>query len=164
MRADVERNAPLPVGLLRRLGALAYDVLLLFGVLFMASLVIIPLGLTRDHPLYPLYVIYVYLIAFVFFGWFWTHQGQTLGMKAWHIRLTQMDGDPLTWRSALIRTSSAVLLWLPAAFGYVLLKDQFQGFSLLFTAPIAIDYLWCLTNRDRLALHDILSRSRLVKV
>ena len=82
-------------GLARRFAAIFYDAVLLIGILVLASLIVVaPLRITYGHPWYPLYVIYVYSVAFVFFGWFWTHGGQTLGMKTWGIRIVAMDGRP----------------------------------------------------------------------
>ncbi|OGI41569.1 MAG: hypothetical protein A2150_00620 [Candidatus Muproteobacteria bacterium RBG_16_64_11] len=41
--------------------------------------------------------------GFLFYGWFWTRGGQTLGMRAWRLRLTRADGGPVTWRRAALR-------------------------------------------------------------
>ncbi len=130
------------VSLLRRLAAIFYDTLLLFALLFFASIIIVvPMGITIEHPLYSLYVVYIYVVSFIFFGWFWTHGGQTLGMRAWRVRVQRHDGGSLTWRHALVRYLVAALSWM--AFG--------AGF------------IWCLFDKEGLALHDILSKTRLVR-
>src|SRR5262245_24466213 len=91
-------------GLARRLAAIFYDSILLIGILIVASLIVMaPLKITYGHPWYPLYVIYVYSLSFAFFGWFWTHGGQTLGMKTWGIRIVAVDGGSVRWDMALIR-------------------------------------------------------------
>ena len=153
-----------PVGFLRRLGALLYDGLLLFAILLFASLiVVVPFNITYGHPLYPVYVIYIYTIAFLFFGWFWTHSGQTLGMKTWRIYVSGNDGNVLEWKQAISRFLAALIFWIPAAAGYFLSRDYFKEYGLLTLLPIAADYLWCLIDKDQRALHDIISHTRLVK-
>ena len=86
MQNNIKTNEP--VGLLRRFGAIFYDALLLIAVLFFASLPIaVPLNITIEHPWYSYFVAYIYLVSFLFFGWFWTHGGQTLGLKTWKSQL-----------------------------------------------------------------------------
>ena len=140
------KTAPLAreqqVSLVRRLSAIVYDTLLLVGVLFVASvLIVVPFEITFGHPLYPLYVLYIYAVAFLFLGWFWTHGGQTLGMKTWGIRVEQFNGDPITWRQALLRYLGALISW----------------------AALGIGFLWSLFHPQRLAWHDILSHTRLAR-
>jgi len=50
-------------------------------------------------------------VIFVFFAWFWTHGGQTLGMRAWRLRILQRDGQPLNWRLALFRYVISLPMW-----------------------------------------------------
>lgn len=151
------------IGLLRRMAAFVYDALLLFGVLFLASLVImIPFDITFGGPLYPLYILYIYLVTFLYLGWFWTHTGQTLGMKTWHIRVQGLHGGPVSWRAAALRFMAALLFWLPAAGIYFGSQGNLGLLSILGLLPLLVDYLWCYRNPDRLALHDMLSATRLV--
>jgi uncharacterized RDD family membrane protein YckC len=125
------------------LAAVIYDGLLLAAGLFFASIVVVvPFGITLEGPLYPLYVVYIYALSFLFFGWFWTHGGQTLGMKTWRFRVEQKNGKAMTWSRALLRFLAAIISWLPFGAGFV----------------------WCLFSRDRLAFHDVLSGTRLVHV
>jgi uncharacterized RDD family membrane protein YckC len=132
------------VRLPRRLAAIVYDGVLLAGVLFAASL---PL------PLFPAAVQqtawfrwslrgYLLLVGFVFFGWFWSHGGQTLGMRAWRIRVVITAGDEPGWRQAGIRYAVALGSW----------------------AALGGGFLWSLLDRDRRCWHDILSGTRLVLV
>ena len=158
-------SKPKSVGLLRRLGALLYDALLLVAVLFFASLlIVVPFNITYGHPYYPIYVIYVYTISFFFLGWFWTHGGQTLGMRAWRIQLQHINGQSITWKWALYRFFSVLVFWFPAAAGYLFLQATYKQLIYFWIVPIVVDYLWCFLNPDRLAVHDILSRTRLVKI
>ena len=134
--------APRP-GLLRRFGAILYDAVAAFSVLFVAdALVIIPLNAiwgiesVGENILFQVYQV---LIVGGFFCGFWTHGGQTLGLRAWHLRVVRDDGTPLAWADALKRCAAALLSWLPAGLGF----------------------LWAAFDRDGLTWHDRLSRTRL---
>jgi uncharacterized RDD family membrane protein YckC len=130
-----------PAGLLRRLAALAYDALLLIGVLFAATAVLLPFHRGEAFaPNHALYTGYLLLVSFGFYGWFWTHGGQTLGMRAWKIRLRAADGGPVRWRQAALRAVfAAVSLGL---FG--------------------LGYAWILFDPRKRAWHDLASGTRVV--
>ncbi|MGF1527184.1 MAG: RDD family protein [Candidatus Competibacterales bacterium] len=117
--SPVSRGLP-PAGVGRRLGALLYDGLLLLAVWIAASgLALAALGLvgqlsspTGDAgpPLAgPLYQSYLVCITFGFYGFFWTHGGQTLGMRSWKIRVCGPGDSPVTWRRALQRFLAGLL-------------------------------------------------------
>jgi uncharacterized RDD family membrane protein YckC len=117
--------APVPARLPRRLAAIAYDSLLLAAVLFLAAalalgLAVLLLGDERvalHSPLRgnPLFSAYLLLVCFGFFGGFWVHGGQTLGMRAWRLRVRRLDGRNIGWWQALARFSVAGLWPLPVA-------------------------------------------------
>jgi uncharacterized RDD family membrane protein YckC len=106
-------NGTAPASLKRRLAALVYDSFLLTAVLFIAALpptFINGEAIVADGSIKHLaFILYLLLIWFVFYGWFWTHGGQTLGMSAWRIRVITRDGQSISWRNALIRWLTAVL-------------------------------------------------------
>lgn len=136
-------NSIHPIGLLRRIVIMFYDSILLITLLFFASLpIVVPLEITIDHPYYFSYQIYMVLVAFLFFGWCWTHGGQTLGAKTWKIRLVTYTGEKLTWKHAFLRYIGSILCWL----------------------TLGIGFLWCYTNKQRHAWNDMLSKTHLVRV
>lgn len=107
--AQASPPAPQPPGLLRRLGALFYDGVLLLGIFFFATLALLPLrGGAAFQPSSPAYQAYLLGVAFLFFGGFWTRGGQTLGMRAWKIRLRSADGGAVSWRQAGLRFIAAL--------------------------------------------------------
>lgn len=120
-----DHAAPALAQLPRRLAALAYDSLLLAGVLFGATA--LALGVVtaliggaafRIHnPLLgnPFFQTYLLLICFLFYGGFWTHGGQTLGMRAWRLRIQRRDGQGIGWWQALSRFLVAGLWLAPVA-------------------------------------------------
>lgn len=138
--------APVPAGLLRRLGALLYDGLLLLALLMVATAAFLPLTGgeavdPRTHPVLELVYRGILLgIVYAFFGLFWTRRGQTLGMASWRLRVEREDGTPLGWADTARRLACALLSWLPLGLGY----------------------LWILVDPERRAWHDRLSRTRVV--
>ena len=137
-------QTPRPPGLLRRLGAVLYDVLAVFAVVFVAdALVIVPLGMLfeiKDLGQHPLFQLYQMAIIVAFYLWFWTHGGQTLGLRAWHLRVVREDGSGLKAKDAVKRLVLALLSWLPLGLGF----------------------LWVVFDKQKLAWHDKLSHTKLV--
>ena len=141
-------DAPEPAGLLRRLGAMLYDGLLLLALLMVATGLFLPLTggeaiSRRDDPaLEFVYRAVLLMLTVGFFGIFWTRRGQTLGMASWRVRVEREDGALPGWGDALRRLVAAVLSWLPLGLGF----------------------LWILVDPQRRAWHDRLSRTRVVVV
>lgn len=110
-------------GLFRRLLAIIYDLFLLIALLFIATAFAMVFNqgdaIEPGQPLYPYYLVYLLTVSFAFFGWFWTHGGQTLGMKTWKIRLQQTDGQSISWQLALIRFFTAILSWSLLGMGFI---------------------------------------------
>jgi len=129
-----------PCGLVRRLLGIGYDALLLLALFFIATAIVLPFtdGMAIESG-NPFFTFYLLIISYLYFAWQWTHGGQTLGMRAWRIRLADAGGKPVSWSIASKRYLFACLSWLPAAAGY----------------------FWALFDREGLALHDRLSGSRL---
>lgn len=132
-----------PPGLLRRLSALLYDLILLFGMLLLAAtLVIVPASALTGHEIWiegwpmRLFQLYLVLVGYGFFAYFWRHGGQTLGMRSWRFRLVRADGQPLT--AADVRRR---LLW-----------------STLVLAPLGL--FWVPFDPAGLAPHDRLSATQ----
>ena len=155
-----------PAGLLRRLAALLYDSLLVIAILFIAAL---PLPLVEE-PVRTLWwartlqQLYLLTAWFLFFGWFWTHGGQTVGMKAWRVKLLRENGDKPSWRDALIRfaASSGCFCLLLTLFGLGVLSGKIT--FILTGMTFGFAFLWILIDRESCAWHDRLSRTRLVVV
>ncbi|TMO60113.1 RDD family protein [Pseudoalteromonas aurantia] len=116
-------------GLLRRLASLMYDglVVIAFAMLttimylfFIQSLIsfdVLSLGKYEDVSaliqgsslLYGLRAILLVLVSVLFFSYFWTKSGQTIGMRAWRLKVQTPDGALLSWPKAILRSLTAVL-------------------------------------------------------
>lgn len=102
-------------GLVRRLAAFVYEGVLLFGVTMIAGLVYA--GLTQQrHALQGRIGLMAFLFGVfgIYFVWFWSHGGQTVAMKAWHIRLVTATGAPVSRARATLRYLLSWLWILPA--------------------------------------------------
>lgn len=135
--------ALVPAGLLRRLLAASYDALLLIALYMVATVPLLLITGGEAIPAgHPLYFLYLLLLGQLFFGYFWTRSGQTLGMQTWRIRLVRADGGPCLRRHAVKRYFGALLSWALLGSGFLL--------------------QWI--DRDGLSLHDRLSGTRIVRV
>lgn len=149
--------------LFRRLAALLYESIVLFGVLWLAALLY---GLTVGQrsgvmDRHGLQATAFITLALYFIG-FWTRAGQTVAMRAWHIRVVDTRGRPLRlWRAGL----RFLLGWLwvlpPLAFAWSVGFDHAIGLVLL-TVWIGLWALACLMREDRQFWHDIAAGTRLL--
>lgn len=72
----------------------------------------------------------------------WSRGGQTIGMRAWRLRVVGADGTPLPWPRALLRFAVALV-------------------SLL---ALGLGFLWCLFERERRGWHDLAARSTMLRI
>jgi uncharacterized RDD family membrane protein YckC len=56
-------------------------------------------------------------IAMLYFSGFWSHGGQTVGMRAWRIRVVRDDGGSLGWPRAALRFAAGLVAALPGGLG-----------------------------------------------
>ena len=49
------------------------------------------------------------IVTLVFFGYFWTKSGQTIGMRAWRLKVQTLEGKLISWPQSLIRSLCALL-------------------------------------------------------
>jgi uncharacterized RDD family membrane protein YckC len=57
---------------------------------------------------------FLFVVLGLYFVWFWSHGGQTVAMRTWHIRLTALSGDPVSRMRALARYLLSWIWFLPA--------------------------------------------------
>ena len=125
---------------IRHMAIIMYDGLLLLASLFLATAVVLPLNsgeaFSSSQYLFPLYI---FSVSFAYYGWFWTHSGQTLGMKTWKVKILTHDGQPVTWGLAFQRFLIAI-------------------FSL---GIFGLGFLWKLVDKKQFTWHDRLSKTAL---
>lgn len=129
-----------PCNILKRLGAIFYDSLCLFSLFFLVTMILMfatdGAAITSDNIIYHLYLL---LVAYLYFAWHWVNGGQTLGMRAWRIKL-KPKFQRLSWRTVTIR-------FILAAFSFCL---------------FGIGFFWSIFDREKLTFYDRYSKTHLV--
>lgn len=127
-------------GFFRRLGAQLYDAFLLIALLIFAN-ALLYLFATDESIRYhqSLHRSYLVAVSFIFYGWFWTHGGQTLGLRAWKIKVLTLDQKPISWKQSLLRFITAIISW----------------------AGLGLGFAWILIDKKRYSWHDHLSKTAL---
>ncbi len=123
---------------------MVYDAILLLAVIMICFVPVPLLSETFRESIVGRLILqcYIALILFVFFGWFWTHHGQTLGMRAWRLKVTRHDGRSVSWGAAGKR--------------FILATISFAAFG--------TGYLLCLFHPTNMTFHDLYSGTKLVLV
>jgi uncharacterized RDD family membrane protein YckC len=154
-------GSPPTVG--RRLAALAYEAVILFGIVFFAGYLFSTLTQQRNGLVHrDLLAAWIALVVGVYFVWFWTHGGQTLPMKTWRLILVGPHGEPVRPMRAVVRYLAAWLWFLPPLALHPLLHLPLLA---TFGAAAAWFTLWAATARlhgARQFPHDRLARTRIV--
>ncbi len=152
--------------LIRRLACFVYEGVLLFGVLMISGYLYSSLTQQRNalvgrHGLQA----FEFVVLGIYFVWFWSHGGQTVAMKAWHIRLVDRTGRPVSEWRALARYLLAWLWFMPALLILYLwhIRDGWTIASVLF-AGVAAYALVARFDARRQFLHDTLCGTQLVDV
>lgn len=124
--------------------AMIYDSFLLIALFALVSVpIVMQVGeqaINHNLLIRGLYRLVLLLSAFLFFGWFWTHGGQTLGMRAWRLQTIQDNGTSMTWGSAAKRFLAALVSW----------------------GCVGLGFLWVLVDREKLAWHDRWTGTRVI--
>lgn len=123
------------VSLISRLGAIIYDFFLVFSLVFCTGLVVNLI--IQDSTKNPFYFFLMLLLTYGYFALSWVKGRQTLGMKAWKFEIMQADRKSVTYTQSLTR--------------FVLAPLSLIGVGLIFQ----------LFNKNRLPLHDYISRTYL---
>lgn len=132
-----------PAPVWRRFAAFCYDLLLLAALFVVFTLGM--LALRRGVAVPPgsaWFSAALLAIAAAFFCGFWVHGGETVGMRAWRIRVVRDDGAALTWPRALARFATGLLAALPVGLGL----------------------WWAASDAHKRAWHDRLTHTRVVRV
>ena len=134
-----------------RLLALLYDLLPVMALWFLVAVpfVLLDVALSGDprHNIGPFSALQWLLWAacWVVTGLYatvsWRRGGQTLGMRPWRLHVTGSDGGTASWRCLWLRYATGTLSLLAAGTGF----------------------WWAWIDRDRLAWHDRVSRTRMVR-
>lgn len=162
--AEAALAAP-PPGIARRLACFIYEGVLLFGVVMIAGYLYSSLTQQR-HALAGRggLMAFLFVVLGIYFVWFWARSGQTVAMKAWHLRVLTRQGLPVSQGRALLRYLLSWLWFLPALASVYAAGLQHSGAAVF--AAMAVGVLayaglaWL--RPDRQFWHDVVCGTRLV--
>ena len=141
-------NRPANAPLWLRLAALLYDLLVLVAIWMVAAALVLlafrgEVDVAHQPPLYHAVLQLVLLVlTALYFAVSWSRGGQTIGMRAWRIRLIDATGRSLTFRRALLRFGLATLSLLIVGAGLI----------------------WSLFDAERRAWHAVVLGTRMLRV
>lgn len=141
----------------RRFMCIAYECVLLFGVLFFFGYAFSALAQFKGQPgpVRWLFQAFVLLVLAIYFGWSWSEGRRTLPMKTMSVRVETRDGTVPGLGLALARFAVAAAMLVAAIAAAALLHP-------VFVVLIVVPFAWTLADRDHRALYDVLSGTRLV--
>ncbi len=130
-------------GPLVRLAALSYDALLVIGLWFVIGIIFVAANdgehVATHNPFLPSAM---FIALFWFNTHFWRRGGQTLGMRAWRLRLLNDDPGQLSLMQCLVRFLVSIISFLLCGLGY----------------------FWIWLDKDGLSWHDRYSNTRVIRV
>ncbi len=142
--------------LIRRIAAICYDAFLAIALMMVVTLLyqqvilrffygsegLKALAESGGLDIDPILSTLLLFAVFAFFAKFWTHNGQTLGMQVWGVRIQNADGTAIDLWQALLRFLIAIMSWLALGLGY----------------------WWMLWDKQRRMWQDIYSESQVVQL
>lgn len=170
--AAIDSTSALPAGPTLRLFALVYDGLLLVALWMITAALLVPLGTPEQaaqaheiavvSPAFQKFLLFpaLVLVTWLFYGYFWTRAGQTLGMQTWRLQLLRADGTLPLWRDAFARCAGACLF--PLVCGLISLLGWRSNAAFTFSVLLGFcgNYLWMWWSPHGLAWHDQISGTR----
>lgn len=127
----------------RRLAATLYDMIAIVAIWFCLSFAIVGFRNFRAIEPHTLWFNSVLLLsAMLYLSWSWHKGGQTLGMRAWRIRLHNKSGQNLGWFACVLR------FWI----------------SLISIGALGLGVVWILFDRHRRTWHDLACASEVTVI
>ena len=132
--------------IIKRLASLVYDSLIVIAISFTYGWSVLmlkykflgmELGENGRAQLSGFESLLLLLVIIFFYSFFWHRGGQTLGMKAWRLKLLNSEGERPSWGQCMLRAVIALPLF-------------------------PIGYLWKLIDREDKCLQDKFSGTQIV--
>lgn len=159
-----------------RLYCMIYDGLLLMALWLITSGLLVPLGTPdqaasahelavvsesfRQYVMLPALV----LVTWLFYGYFWTRIGQTLGMQTWRLKVVRTDGLLPRWQDAITRCAAACIFPLVCGIVTTLAQQDLKTVAISVLAGFFANYLWMLWSPHGMCWHDQLSRTVVLRL
>ena len=137
-----------PASLWLRLAAAVYDLFPLLALWMLtagAALFLVHGAVDLAHPALAWRIGLrgaLLVVTALYFVVSWVRGGQTIGMRAWRLRVVTREGSALSWAQALLRFAAAI--------GSL--------------AAVGVGFLWCLVGRNGDGWHDLAARTHMVRI
>lgn len=110
---------PAPCGLLRRLASMLYDTLLVIALLMVAAtLVVVPAGSEIEAGTLW-FQAYLLVVWWAYFAVCWRMGGQTVGMRAWRVKLITERNERINWANSALRFLVAGISGVAVGLGFL---------------------------------------------
>ena len=141
-----EPMSAIPAPLRLRLAAAIYDLLPLVGLWFLAVVLALAItgGALDTHTLAGKFLVQglALVLSSAYFIVSWSRGGQTIGMRAWKLRVVRADGRSVRWPLALLRFIVA----------------------LVSLAPLGAGFWWALVDAQKRTWHDMAANTMWVRI
>ena len=134
--------SPEKPGFFRYFAAIFYDLILVIALFFVTTAILLPFTQGEAIQSTFLFPLYLLCVSFIFYGWFWTHGGQTLGLRAWKLRLVSDQQTDISWKQAFIRYMTACCS----------------------CTVLGLGFIWRLWQKDSKTWHDLSSKSYIILI
>lgn len=151
----------------KRFAAMMYEGVLLFGVVFTADYLFDTLTQSKHALMFrPGRQVWLFIAIGAYFLLCWHRGGQTLPMRAWHIKLVAANGLRPSFNQLLARY---VLMWPIPLAGMALIYALvlITGWPAIYTFAIVTPFLIFIPSwfsSDGQFLHDKLAKTRIVDI
>ncbi len=121
-------------GMFKRLAAMVYDWLAVIALTMLLTIInLIMVSFGADYGIFDLtghpdpssylnqqwwFSLEIIVFVWLFYAWFWYDGGQTIGMRAWRLRVQTQQGRPVDFKTAAMRAILALgglgnlLIWI----------------------------------------------------
>ncbi|MCF6288151.1 MAG: RDD family protein [Proteobacteria bacterium] len=130
----------LNISIWKHLAAFVYDIFPVLGIIIVTSGITLMFRLGSDVSPYTWwFMLIIYLEIALYYIYFWKKSGQTIGMKAWKIKIKPCSPNQshLTWRQASLRFIVGIVS----------------------TLMLGLGVLWKLFSKNNLTWMDMVSQS-----
>jgi len=146
---------------------MVYDAVLLVGLAFIVGYAMLA-SLQWSYPMSAAQRLGLQAVLFVAMGVYlvicWTRTGQTLGMKAWRLKVVNLNGHPPDTTRAIARYVLAWHLWVPGLALAALVHPTTTSLLVALIAGFVLLMLPALFDRQRRLMHDRWTGTRIVRV
>ena len=151
------------ISIWRRIASLLYDIVLIVALVIIMYMPLLSFNIEENFILKITAQIYVYLIIQYFFVWFWVNSNGTLGMKSWRVKISDTNGNKITYKKAILRFNVSLIYFLIIKF-LVFTYYKYSEINYFLLMLLAILLSFPLIRKDRKFLHDIISKTILIKI